>query len=121
MNKRKAGACWEQKAAEYLTSHGMRILEKNFRIRSGEIDIIGFHQGYLVFVEVKYRRGIENGYASEAVDLKKRKQICKVADYYRMVHNIGDHCPIRYDVVAFQGEELEWIQNAFWHIYTKNR
>ena len=52
MNKRRTGAVWEKVAAEYLIKNGMRVLETNFRCRLGEIDLIGSHQGYLVFVEV---------------------------------------------------------------------
>ena len=54
-NRKEVGTVWERKAAEYLEAHGMKIRERNFRCRQGEIDLIGSHEGYLVFVEVKYR------------------------------------------------------------------
>ena len=113
------GAVWEQKAAEYLEARGMKIKERNFRNRQGEIDIIGYHDGYLVFVEVKYRSGNGKGYAAEAVDYRKHRQICKVADYYRYIHRLGENIAVRYDVIAVQGEEIEWLQNAFPHIYMR--
>lgn len=113
------GAVWEQKAAEYLEARGMKIKERNFRNRQGEIDIIGYHDGYLVFVEVKYRNGNGKGYAAEAVDYRKQRQICKVADYYRYIHRLGENIAVRYDVIAVQGEEIEWLQNAFPHIYMR--
>lgn len=113
------GAVWEQKAAEYLEARGMKIKEHNFRNRQGEIDIIGYHDGYLVFVEVKYRSGNDKGYAAEAVDYRKQRQICKVADYYRYIHRLGENIAVRYDVIAVQGEEIEWLQNAFPHIYMR--
>ena len=100
MNTRQIGADKEEEAARYLEAGGMKILERNFRNRSGEIDIIGRHEGYLVFVEVKYRG----------------RQICKVADYYRMIHKLGEQTPIRYDVVAVTREEITWIKNAFYHV-----
>ena len=90
MNKRKEGADYERQAAEYLAENGMRILDMNFRCREGEIDLIGRHQGYLVFVEVKYRSTSEKGYALEAVDYRKQRRICRVADYYRYTHGLGD-------------------------------
>lgn len=121
MNKRAAGAAWEQKAAEYLASHGMEIRERNYRNRQGEIDIIGCHDGYLVFVEVKYRSGREKGSALEAVTTGKQRQVCRVADYYRYTHGLGEGTAVRYDVVAVQGERIEWLKNAFPHIYTRNR
>lgn len=118
MNKRRLGAEWERLAADYLTERGMRIAERNYRNRQGEIDLIGYHQGYVVFVEVKYRCTKEKGYAAEAVDYRKQRQICKVADYYRYTHKLGNNVGVRYDVVAVQGGEVQWIQNAFPHIYT---
>ena len=113
------GAVWEQKAAEYLEARGMKIKERNFRNRQGEIDIIGYHDGYLVFVEVQYSSGNGKGYAAEAVDYRKQRQICKVADYYRYIHRLGENIAVRYDVIAVQGEEIEWLQNAFPHIYMR--
>ena len=113
MNKRAMGAAWEQKAAEYLKMHGMEILERNYRNRQGEIDLIGCHEGYLVFVEVKYRGSERQGYAAEAVDGRKQGRICRVSDYYRYTHGLGEDTAVRYDVVTVQGEEIEWLQNAF--------
>lgn len=113
MNKRAVGADWERRAAEYLTARGMRIVARNFRSRQGEIDLIGYHEGYLVFVEVKYRSGTQKGYAAEAVNLRKQRQICRVSDFYRCVRGIGADRAVRYDVVAVQGEEILWLQNAF--------
>lgn len=118
-NKRQLGADKEQLAAEYLTARGMDILERNFRNRQGEIDIIGRHGQYLVFVEVKFRSGTDMGMAVEAVGIRKQRQICKVADYYRMIHHLGDNTAVRYDVLAIQGEDVQWIQNAFPHIYRR--
>ena len=118
MNKRRIGADKEELAAAYLEERGMKIVERNFRNRQGEIDLIGYHEGYVVFVEVKYRSNVNNGYAIAAVDYRKQKQICKVADYYRYTHKLGNNAMIRYDVVAFQGEDILWIPNAFSHIYT---
>ena len=117
MNKRAAGAEREQQAAEYLERHGMRIWERNYRCRQGEVDLIGWHQGYLVFVEVKYRRDAWKGYALEAVDAGKQRRICRTADFYRYSHGLGDNIGVRYDVVAIQGEEICWIRNAFPHRY----
>lgn len=119
MNKRQTGAQKEELAAAYLMNCGMRITERNFRSRQGEIDIIGYHAGYLVFVEVKYRSSKTLGVASEAVDYRKQRQICKVADYYRYIHRLGEDTAVRYDVVAIQGEEIQWIQNAFPHIFIR--
>lgn len=119
MNTRQKGKDKEQLAAEYLATQGMRLVERNFCYRQGEIDIIGYHGGYLVFVEVKYRTNRTKGTALEAVDDRKQRQICRAADYYRYIHKLGENTMVRYDVIAIQGEELQWIQNAFPHRYTR--
>ncbi len=121
MNTRKIGAQKEEQAAQYLVSQGMRILEHNFRSGQGEIDLIGRHDGYLVFVEVKYRKSASRGSALEAVDARKQRRICRTADVYRFLHHLGENTAVRYDVLAIQGEDIRWIQNAFPHIYTRGR
>ena len=123
MNKRELGKQYEEKACEYMCQQGFHVLERNFRCKQGEIDIIGEHEGYLVFAEVKYRTDQTAGDAAEAVTYAKQKRICKTADYYRYLHGIGEDRAVRYDVVAIQGEaedgaeEIRWYKNAFWHIY----
>ena len=100
MNQRAKGSHYEQMACSYLEEQGVQIAVCNFRCRQGEVDIIGFHQGYLVFVEVKYRATQTQGWAGEAVTFAKQRRICQVADYYRYRYGLGDSCPVRYDVVA---------------------
>lgn len=119
MNKRKTGSDWEKQAANFLRRKGMRILEMNFRCRQGEVDLIGKQDAYLVFTEVKYRSSTQMGYASEAVNSHKMRQICRVADFYRTIKKVPAETPVRYDVIAIQGEEIQWIQNAFPHIYSR--
>lgn len=113
MNTREKGAQKEQQVCACLLSAGVEILERNFRIRQGEIDIIGRDGEYLVFFEVKYRKGTSRGSAAEAVGIAKQKRICQVADYYRMRHHCAEDTPIRFDVVAVDGETVNWIKNAF--------
>lgn len=117
MNKRKTGENYEVKAAEFLTSQGIKILEKNYRNRHGEIDLIGRDDTYLIFIEVKYRKDNNKGTPAEAVGFSKQKRICKVADFYRLTHGIGEFEAVRYDVIAYSNEEFEWYKNAFDHIY----
>ena len=117
INKRQIGTDQENIAADWLVRHGARILERNFRSRHGEIDLIARHGEYLVFCEVKYRRTNEIGAPQEAVGITKQKRICKVADYYRPLHGLGDGTSVRYDVIAIRGNQVNWIQNAFPHHY----
>ena len=113
MNRRETGARYEEEAVRALYARGYRILERNFRCRFGEIDIIARHGGLLVFIEVKYRGGGGNGLPQEAVTRGKQRTICRTADYYRMSHGYGEDTSCRFDVVAILGEEITLYQNAF--------
>lgn len=115
LNKRERGSAYENRASLFLEKNGVKVIERNFRCRMGEIDIIGIEPKgkELVFVEVKYRRTSGFGRASEAVDFRKQSIICNVSDYYRIGHKqFMDHT-IRYDVIAFDDERIKWIKNAF--------
>ncbi|MCI6631065.1 MAG: YraN family protein [Lachnospiraceae bacterium] len=115
-SKRHLGEQMEEYALSYLEKNGMRIVERNFYSRRGEIDLIGYHKGYLVFVEVKYRKHKRSGTPESAVTLQKQQKICRAADYYRYLHHYGDDRPFRYDVVAIENQEVRWYENAFEHI-----
>ena len=112
-NKRRTGGCYEAAAAAYLEKQGLVILRKNYRCRSGEIDLIARDGRYLVFIEVKYRRNAAYGTPAEAVNLRKQQKICKVADYYRMKHRVSDGQACRFDVVAIQGRNIRLVRDAF--------
>ena len=105
-NSRALGREGEDQAAGYLERQGMKILERNFMCRQGEIDLIGYHKNCLVFVEVKYRRGQMSGTPESAVTPVKMKKL----------HRYGDDSPFRYDVVAISGGEIRWYENAFEHM-----
>lgn len=113
MNRVTTGKEYEEKAALFLKEHGFYLLEKNFRCRQGEVDIIGIHKNCLVFVEVKYRRNERRGMPEEAVGVSKQKKICYTSDYFRISHKQYQFMQVRYDVVAVSGEEIRWHQNAF--------
>ena len=116
MNNREKGAQKEEQVCAYLISEGVRITERNFRCRQGEIDIVGYDGVYLVFFEVKYRSTGGKGSAAEAVGSAKQRRICRVADYYRVIHHCAESTPIRFDVVAIDGDRLSWIKNAFYYV-----
>ncbi|MCR5641641.1 MAG: YraN family protein [Lachnospiraceae bacterium] len=115
-NLRTKGGAYESRAAEFLQSRGYRILERNFRCRIGEVDIIARDGNYLVFVEVKYRKSASRGMPVEAVGFAKQKKISSVAGYYLMTHGLYENTAVRFDVVAILGEEIRLYQNAFSYI-----
>lgn len=106
----------EEQVCAYLLSRGVEIVERNFRSKQGEIDLIGRDGDYLVFFEVKYRASRNKGSAAEAVGYAKQRRICRVADYYCVLHRCTEDTPIRFDVVAVDGEKLTWIRNAFYYV-----
>lgn len=88
----------ERVAATYLTARGFTILQRNFRTRSGEIDIIAKAGKVFVFVEVKTRSSVAFGQPAAFITRGKRQKLLKAALYY--LHSCGaDDSPARFDVV----------------------
>ncbi len=113
MNRRAVGAAYEAAAAAYLEKLGYRILERNFRCARGEIDLIAEKDGYLVFIEVKYRKNSGAGYPEEAVDERKRQALGRAARAYLAKNGLLEK-PCRFDVVSVSGDRVRVIENAFW-------
>lgn len=113
MNKREVGLRYEQKAAEFLEKQGYIILDRNFRCRLGEIDLIGRSDGYLCFIEVKYRSGSGHGFPSEAVDSRKIKKIVRTALTYMHFNKFPADTPCRFDIVEILNNDYSLIKNAF--------
>lgn len=113
MNKRKIGDEYEQVAVEYLERNGFRIIERNYRNRIGEIDIIAKERNTICFVEVKYRNDGKYGYASEAVNVRKQHKIQRVANYYLMRKGYSEWTDCRFDVLAVEGVDVTLYRNAF--------
>ena len=110
-NKDK-GNIGENIAAKYLKKQGYEIIKRNYTNSYGEIDIIAAHDGYIVFVEVKTRTGLEFGYPAEAVDAHKRRKISQVAGGYIQSKRLYDY-PVRFDVIEVYDGKINHIENAF--------
>jgi len=95
------GRTGERLAAETLMSKGYRILERNFRCRQGEIDLVAEDEQDIIFVEVKARRGVSFGLPEDALTMRKRRKLVEVASYYLDLHTCSDRS-WRIDVVAVQ-------------------
>jgi putative endonuclease len=106
----------EDLALKRLKKMGYKKIIRNYRCPLGEVDLIAEDSGTLVFVEIKTRRGRSVGYAKEAVDARKRRQLSKVALAY-MKSNDCFETSARFDVVAISlwGDKprIEVIKNAF--------
>ena len=112
-NKRKTGKKYEDMAAEYLKANGYRIIEQNFYTHYGEVDIIGENEGFLAFIEVKYRKSTKYGTPFEAINARKMKNIRNSAVYYMYSKGVSQMKPVRFDVVAILDDRIELIKNAF--------
>lgn len=89
----------EEYAARYLQELGYAILERNYRVAGGEIDIIARMKNILVFVEVKTRSSLRYGYPEEAVSFSKRRRIARAARCYLGVRQLPG-VSFRFDIIA---------------------
>ncbi|MBN2323937.1 MAG: YraN family protein [Spirochaetes bacterium] len=112
MNRVSVGKRYEDEVAAWLDGHGYSVLERNFRFRHKEIDIIAEKDSLLVFVEVKYRKDGAFGTGLEAVTVSKRRNIRTAALYY-LEKNRRYDCNVRFDVATFEREKLLYIEDAF--------
>ncbi|MDD2823078.1 MAG: YraN family protein [Candidatus Daviesbacteria bacterium] len=106
----------EDLACKYLQKLGYQILEKNYRIRGGEIDIVAKDKDYLVFIEVKTRSSHKFGLPVEAMTYWKIKHLLKTAQFYIQKIKWGDK-PYRLDFISIDFAEnpdnpnIELIKN----------
>lgn len=113
MNTKQKGDKYEEKAAEFLKERSYKILERNYRNKQGEIDIIAAKGGQIVFVEVKYRETSKFGYGAEAVDRKKLLKIYRAAMIYLTEKNLED-AECRFDCISYLGDSFKWDKNIVW-------
>jgi putative endonuclease len=109
------GYAGEEFAARYLLRHGLTLLERNYRCRFGEIDLIMRDARTLVFVEVRLRRNADFGGAAASITTGKQAKLIKAAQHY-LAHSGKDQL-CRFDAVLLSGVDanaaIEWIKDAF--------
>ena len=108
------GAEAEDLACAWLQARGLRLRERNYRCRRGEIDLIMQDGEQLVFVEVRYRRSSRYGSAAETVTAAKQTRLISAASQYLQHQSGVSAC--RFDVLALsdlEGERVDWIRDAF--------
>ena len=102
----------EDLAAAFLTRHGLRVIVRNYRCRSGEIDLVLRDGTALVFAEVRMRHGKNFGGAAESITAAKQRRIIHAARHY--LAGFGNPPPCRFDAVLLTGShDIEWIRDAF--------
>jgi putative endonuclease len=116
LKARSVGAWGEDLALRYLVRRGYRLVERNYRTRRGEIDLILRKEDTLVFVEVKLRRGTGFGNPLEAVTPRKQATLRYLAEWY-LADRKPDFDTVRFDVVGIlagrEGLRIDHVEDAF--------
>lgn len=114
----RIGEAGEQRALDYLVGQGLTVVARNYRVafgpsaRAGEIDLILREpDGTLVFVEVRSRADARHGGAAASVSPAKQRSLVRAARHFLLSWPVLPPC--RFDVVAIDGEDLEWLRAAF--------
>ncbi|KXJ48399.1 MAG: YraN family protein [Cycloclasticus sp.] len=105
----------EDLALTFLQQKGLTLMQRNYRSRLGEIDLVMKDREHIVFVEVRYRSSTKFGGALYSVDRRKQSKLIKCAQQY--MANTAHQEGFRFDVIAISPasgqHEIQWITNAF--------
>lgn len=117
-NRKDTGRTGESIALSFLQKQGYTVVEKNFRCKFGEMDIIAENDDQLVFIEVRSCRSLNSGLPQESLNYFKKKRLTQIALFYLTSHNLGN-LSCRFDVVAVlfdaarRVSSIDLIKNAF--------
>ena len=113
------GNTGEEIAVKTIKKKGYKVIERNYRTRLGEIDIIARDKEYICFIEVRMRKRTDFGTPADTIDKRKRDKIIKAAKMYALKNNLYD-MPMRFDAVLIDGDffggeniNVEIIKDAF--------
>jgi putative endonuclease len=110
MSTQAKGAAAEDLAARHLAQRGLRLVERNFRVRGGEIDLICRDGPSVVFVEVRQRRRADYGGAGASITAAKQAKVIVAARHWLARHG---EAPCRFDCVLIDANRIEWLRDAF--------
>jgi putative endonuclease len=114
-----AGRRGEDLACRHLESQGLRLLERNYRCRAGEIDLVMLDAGTLVLVEVRSRSSANHGGAAATVGSRKQRRFILAARHLMLTRPAYRRLAARFDVLAIDAapdggpSRLTWIRDAF--------
>jgi len=117
-HRRQLGQLGEQAAARYLIANGYHLLERNWRCRLGEIDLVATREDQIIFIEVRTRAGSRFGSGAESVDHRKQAKLRQLALVYLREKGLSQEVKLRFDVVSIQlledgRYEIDHIRHAF--------
>lgn len=104
------GRDWENNALDYLKRHRLKLVERNFSCKGGEIDLVMRDGATLVFVEVRQRTGSGQGGAAASITPAKIRRLVHAAQTFLLRLPITPPC--RFDVIAVDGDRIEWLRNV---------
>jgi putative endonuclease len=112
------GAAAEDLAAQYLQLRGLKILARNLRCKTGELDLVCLDEGVLAIVEVRQRGSTEFGGALTSVTWNKQRKIIRAAQYFLQREKHWRNWALRFDVLAIEGKpdgahRIDWVKDAF--------
>ena len=116
MTSKVTGNDGEKRAADFLIQNGYKIIDRNWRTKSGEIDIIAMKDEVLVFVEVKTLPNATFDMLSSVLGMQKQKRIVKTAKHFLLKHRQYSNSYIRFDAIVLDMQGLPpayHIENAF--------
>ena len=106
------GNAAEERAVSFLEEQGLSLCCRNYRTRRGELDIVMQDGETIVCVEVKYRKSRQFGQAVDFVTVKKLQRIQAAFAFYLLDNNRNPaSTPLRIDVIAIDGDNLQWLKN----------
>ena len=109
-DKQVTGSAGEDAALAHLVQNGLTLLQRNFRCKGGEIDLVMRERSTLVFVEVRKRADTRYGGAAASVTSHKQRRLILAAQIYLQRYKMPPAC--RFDVVAIDGAEMNWLKNV---------
>lgn len=108
--QQRLGQQGEDRALAYLQQQGLVLLERNFRCKVGELDLIMQHGAVLVFVEVRQRASGRYGGAAASVTPAKQRRLLRAAQFYLLRYRSQPPC--RFDVIAIDDARITWLKSA---------
>lgn len=113
------GRTAEDRALKFLKKNGLKLLQRNYHCRLGEIDLVMADSNYTVFVEVRYRSSSHFGGAIHSINSSKQAKLRLAAQHYLLNNSSeakGHDTPCRFDIISMTGvlsnPEIEWLKNA---------
>lgn len=114
---RAAGAHYEERACKELQRAGLKLLDRNFTTRHGEIDLVMLDGDTIVFIEIRHRGRATHGSAAESITAAKQRKLIAAAQGWLMSHPAQANWPCRFDAVSYDGSpgdlRAHWYKNAF--------